>query len=164
MRLWVCLHAPCVPSSVQGQPVQALAQAYAAISDLRISAVPNLATPPPVFMPLRQKQQQPQQQAARGKDASKQQQGKPSQEPQQPPQQPKQQGTKGKASKQQATPANAAAATKKPQQVARVSAAANRAAAASSRVQDDSVFSEFEAELLCEELLRDKQPAASANA
>jgi hypothetical protein len=129
---------------------ETLADALAAISNLRISAHPNLTTTP-IFVP-RRKQQQQQEPAAAGKGGQqdskqikhgKQQKGKQTQKPQPGAQ---------KAGQQ---------AAKQPRK--QLSAVAARAAAADSRVQDDSIFGDFEAELLCDELLR-KQPAQATQA
>lgn len=121
-----------------------LVDLHSAISNLRISAVPNLAAPPPVFLPRRQQQQ---------RDA-------PAGAKQPPPKgkQQQQQGGKAKGKPQtKATP-------KQPRPRQHVSAAASRAAAADSRVQDDSLYGEFEAELLCEELLNKQTAPATVSA
>jgi hypothetical protein len=140
-------------------PEQTLADALAAISNLRISAHPNLTTTP-VFMPKRKLQQQQEAQAAGSKAAKGQQEGKQQQ-------QGKQQQGAAKGKKQQAAggggKAAAGKAPVKQQRRQRFDAAASRAAAADSRVQDDSIFGDFEAELLCDELLQ-KQPAAASAA
>jgi hypothetical protein len=139
-------HATCACLSMQDAE-ETLAEALAAISDLRISAHPNLTTTP-VFVPKR-KQQQQQQQEPGGAGKAGQQDGK--------------QAKYGKQQKAKQTQKTQAVAQKSGQQAAKqprkqLSAAATRAAAADSRVQDDSIFGDFEAELLCDELLR-KQPA-----
>jgi hypothetical protein len=133
-------------------PAETLADALAAISNLRISAHPNLTTTP-VFVPKRKLAQQ-QEHAGVGKAGqqdSQGQQAKPG----------KQQHKPKQGQKQQAAPTGQPPAKQQAQQRRQLSAAASRAAGVSSRVQDDSIFGDFEAELLCDELLQ-KQPAAAS--
>jgi hypothetical protein len=132
-------------------PAETLADALAAISNLRISAHPCLTTTP-VFVPKR-KLAQPQEHAGGGKAGhqdSQRQHTKPGM----------QQHKSKQGQKQQAAPSGTPPA-KQHAQRRQLSAAASRAAGVSSRVQDDSIFGDFEAELLCDELLQ-KQPAQAA--
>lgn len=147
---------PPPPPILPQAPAETLADALAAISNLRISAHPNLTTTP-VFMPKRKQQPQQQQQVSGGKggqrDTSQQQAPKAKPGKQQQQQKPKQGQGKQATSSKPGQPR---------QQRQRLSAAASRAAAADSRVQDDSIFGDFEAELLCDELLQKQPPQAAA--
>eukprot|EP00879_Flechtneria_rotunda_P007369 GHRR01007730.1.p1 GENE.GHRR01007730.1~~GHRR01007730.1.p1 ORF type:complete len:508 (+),score=284.63 GHRR01007730.1:502-2025(+) len=129
----------------QTDSAAALSHALAAIRNMRITVNPSIQTPPPVFVSVRQQQSQGQQQHNQQAATTSSAQAKQQQ----------QHGKQAGSSKAQLPMERQKATAVRPR--GNAGAAAARGAAADKRIQDDSIFMEFEAELLYDELQTQQQ-------